>query len=76
MAKLYKIELYIADYNDVYQDVDNVVNSIEGSGLENAIVNCFNPQVVNVEWYDDIDLNYDSANKQTYEKYFKKSRKG
>ena len=73
MAKLYKIELYVADYNDVYDNVDDLVNCLNsGWGLDDVIMNCFNPQEVYVEWNDDIDLNYEGNDKTVYDKYFSK----
>lgn len=73
MAKLYRLELYVADYNDVYDDVYDLENCLQsGWGFDDVILNCFNAQETEVEWNDEIDLNYDSANKDIYDKYFKK----
>lgn len=71
MAKLYKIELYIADYNNIYDGADHIIDSIDnGRGLYDVFINCFDKQEAEVDWTDEIDLIYDGANKQTYDKYF------
>lgn len=76
MAKIYKIELYVVDYNNVYNDVNDLANCIDsGWGLDDVLVNCFDKQEVEVEWTDDIDLNYGNVNKETYNKYFKSQTK-
>ena len=72
MAKLYKLELYITDYNDVYENTDDLIGSIQsGWGFDDVLINCFNPKEVNIDWHDEIDLNYDNVEKQVYDKYFK-----
>ena len=73
MAKLYKIELYVADYNDVYDNVDDLVHCLNsGWGLDDVIMDCFDIQEVAVEWNDGIDLNYEGNDKTVYDKYFGK----
>lgn len=72
MAKLYKVELYVTDYAGVYNDVDDLVNCLEnGWGLDDVNIDCFNKKEVEIEFTDDIDLNYSPTSRETYEKYFK-----
>lgn len=72
MAKLYKVELYITDYSDVYDGVDDLINCLDtGWGLDDVNIDCFNKKEVKIEFTDDIDLNYSPINEETYEKYFK-----
>ena len=72
MAKLYKVELYVTDYAGAYNDVDDLVNCLEtGWGLDDVIIGCFNKKEVEIDFTDDIDLNYSPISKEIYEKYFK-----
>ena len=73
MAKLYKVELYLCDVNDVFYDKDGVLGHLN-SLLE--IDDYFLTRIINskeskeFEWYDDIDINYSDCPIEKFEKYF------
>jgi len=70
MAKLHKIELYLIDHNDKYSSLDNIVVDIENA--TDLDVNCFNTKEVEIEWDDDIDINFSSkCTVENFRKYFK-----
>ena len=75
MAKLYKIELYLCDINDMFKDKDDVLaylnrllemdDYLSNMGVTNA------KESKEFTWYDDIDLNCIDCPKEECEKYFK-----
>ena len=75
MAQLYKITLYVCDLEGDLS-LDEIKTLIKQDALDGVDVNCIchfadeqiGPQV---EWYDDIDLNYLDCPTSTWEKYFK-----
>lgn len=75
MARLYKMALYVCDIEDDLS-LDEIKTLIKQDALESIAVNCIchfadeqtDPQV---EWDDDIDLNYLDCPTSTWEKYFK-----
>ncbi|HZJ98773.1 MAG TPA: hypothetical protein VFC79_02135 [Tissierellaceae bacterium] len=69
MAKLHKLELYITDYSDKYYNADHLMVDIERN-LDDVLINCFNKDMVKIDWHDDIDLNYEITDRQVCEKYF------
>jgi len=75
MAKLYKVEMYILDINDCYKDLDEIMIETE-CAIDEASFNSFNVESVELEWEDDIDLNYTNATVGTYRKYFKEEKIG
>ena len=76
MAKLFKIQAYIVDYNDEYKT---------GDRLEDCLIWCtqrdLNLQHLKVdgadlgEWYDEHPLNYTNCPEAEFEKYFKENTK-
>ena len=68
MAKIYKMEMYITDTYK-YSDFENLLIDIENS--TDCIIACFDKQEVEVEWHDDIDINFSDCPVETYRKYFK-----
>lgn len=79
MAQLYKMTLYVCDLKDDLS-LDEIKNLIEQDALDSVTVNCVchfadeqtGPQV---EWDDDIDLNYLDCLTSTLGKYFNNSTK-
>ena len=69
MARLYKIEMYIVDYNDDYSTLEDIISDMELA--TDVFLNCFNVEEVNVKWNDDIDLNFANQSVEIYRKYFK-----
>jgi hypothetical protein len=72
-AKIYKMEMYILDINNSYEDIDEIIVESE-RGAREANFHPFNVEEVEVEWTDDIDLNFSSATEETYRKYFPRMR--
>lgn len=75
MAQLYKMTLYACDL-DSDLSLDEIKTLIEERALNGICVNCichFADEKVGeeIEWYDDIDLNYCDCPTSTWEKYFK-----
>lgn len=68
MSKLYKVEMYILDLNDMYDNMDEVIESTERKSCADFIP--FNIQEVEFEWDDDIDLNHKN-DIDTFRNYFK-----
>ena len=75
MAQLYKMTLYVCDLEDDLS-LDEIKTLIKQDALDGVAINCIchftdeqtGPQV---EWDDDIDLNYIDCPTTTWEKYFK-----
>lgn len=74
MAHLYKMTLYVCDLDDDLS-LNEIKTLIKQDALDGVSVNCIchfadeqaGPQV---EWDDDIDLNYLDCHTSTWEKYF------
>ena len=66
------MELYITDYNGTYNGKDDLVHYMDcGWGFDDVIISHFNVEEVELEWDDDIDLNYEGVQQEVYDKYFK-----
>jgi len=69
MARIHKVELYIVDINDFYsENTERIVEEI--SDRLNVSLKGFDTQCKEVDWDDDIDINFTNANLETYRKYF------
>jgi hypothetical protein len=68
MSKLYKVEMYILDINNVYQSLDNIINDITNATEINF--ECFNVEKVEFDWDDDLAINYSDCSIEDYRKYF------
>ena len=74
MAQLYKMTLYVCDLEENLS-LNEIKTLIKQDALDGVSVNCFchfadekiGPQV---EWDDDIDLNYINCPASTWDKYF------
>ena len=77
MAKLYKMEMYIVDYNEIYNHPNDALRDILDDAENNSdcIFSEFNVEERNIEWNDDIDLNRINCSVETYRNYFKKGEK-
>lgn len=71
MAKIHKVELYILDINDMYDSLDDIITDCERS-VDDVIFKLELGQTVNVEWTDDINLNFINCPMDNYHKYFEK----
>ena len=70
MAKLHKIEMYIVDVNDNYENLESIISEIDN--MTNVSLVCFNKQSVEFHWFDKIDINLaENQIPETYRKYFK-----
>ena len=74
MAQLYKMTLYVCDLEENLS-VDEIKTLIDEKALDGCAVNCIchfaNEQIgKQVEWVDDIDLNYINCPTSAWEKYF------
>ena len=69
MAKLHKIEMYVLDVNDEYEELDDIINALEYKIDVNFIP--FNSKTVKIDFHDDIDINHIDATIDNYENYFK-----
>lgn len=74
MAKLYKVELYLCDINDEFEDTNDVLeylNSLlEMDGYLTNMGTTNAKESGKFEWYDNIDLNNVDCSKEECEKYF------
>lgn len=69
-GKLYKLEIYVADPNNGYENALDVFYEIERKLYEGMPV-IFNHKTVDVDWHDEIDINVRDATREEYERYFK-----
>lgn len=74
MAQLYKMTLYVCDLNENLS-VDEIETLIKQDALDGVSINCIcrfaNEQIgKQVEWNDDIDLNYTNCPTSAWDKYF------
>ena len=74
MAQIYKMTLYVCDLEDNLS-LNEIKTLIEQDALDSVAVNCvchFADEQVGrqVEWDDDIDLNYINCSTATWDKYF------
>lgn len=72
MAKVYKVQIYISDYNDEIQDVDNLKTRLEdlGDRMWVGIKIADYKESKEFEWHDDLLINKTYAQVDDYEKYF------
>jgi hypothetical protein len=71
MAKIHKLEMYIIDCDDRFECLEDILNYIDIKTRETLDMTVFNSQTKEIEWHDDIDLNYFGRSRMTYENYFK-----
>lgn len=74
MAQLYKMTLYVCDLEENLS-LSDIKTLIKQDALDGCTVNCIchfdNEQIgKQVEWDDDIDLNYINCPTSTWDKYF------
>jgi len=69
VAKIYKAEIYFVDANDDYSSFEDILNDIE-TFSNITTVNTFNAEEKEIEWHDDIDLNFVDQPIEVYRKYF------
>lgn len=74
MAQLYKMTLYMCDLNENLS-IDEIETLIRQDALDGVSINCIcrfaNEQIgKQVEWNDDIDLNYTNCPTSVWDKYF------
>ncbi len=71
-ARLYKMTTYFCVIDESYEteDIkDFIEDSLSGEGM---ITQCDNEVVgPEIEWHDDINLNFSNATAENWEKYFK-----
>lgn len=70
MARIHKLEFYLVDYNDVYENGDYILAEIENNLYDGFILNPKTKTSKEFEWDDDIDLNYSDCSKEDCERYF------
>ena len=70
MARIFKAEIYVVDSNDMIRDVDELEDIIN-ENIDGFAVT-FNSKEKELDWHDDIDLNYtkNMENKYVFENYF------
>lgn len=74
MAKLFKMTLYVCDLEETLS-LDDIKVLIDERALDGVALNCVthfaNEQVgPEIEWDDDIDLNYKNSTTEQWERYF------
>lgn len=70
MAKVHKVEFYILDANDFYDDGEDLIHSINVRLYEGDMLHPKWKTSKEFEWDDDIDLNYSDCSEMDCEKYF------
>lgn len=73
MAKIYKVEMYIVDYNSEFEDTDHIHPYIEDwyGGVSTKVANT--QESDEFEWEDDLKINKVDASVEDYEEYFKEA---
>lgn len=72
MAKVYVVLSYITDYNDQFDDTEELKSLLEYSLDMGAGVHVSHIEESNeFEWNDDLPINQNKATTEDYEKYFK-----
>ena len=76
MAQLYKMTLYVCDLQENLS-IDEIKTLIKQDALDGVAINCichFADEQIGkqIEWDDDIDLNYTNCPTSTWDKYFEK----
>lgn len=69
MAKLYKVEMYILDINETYEDICDICDDATYD-MDLVKFEPINTQIRKIEWSDNIDLNKNTCTIETYRKYF------
>lgn len=74
MAKLYKMTLYVCDIEGDL-DLEQIKELINDRALEGISVNCIThyadeQEGHEIEFYDDIDINYTNSTTEQWDKYF------
>lgn len=68
MAKIYKVNMYIIDCNDMINDIDEVTDIIERKfSAFTHVGECKNRSL---EWNDDLQINQVGATTKDHEEYF------
>lgn len=75
MAQFYKMTLYVCDVEDS-TNIENIKMLIDERALNGISVNCIthydNEQIgENIDWNDDVDVNFLNSTTEQWEKYFK-----
>jgi len=70
MAKLHKLELYVLDVNDDFNNSQDVLNYIEHQTSRYLNFKSSSQKSVDIKWEDDIDLNFSDCSIESYEAYF------
>lgn len=74
MAKLYKIETYLLDYNNDFRDSEILKNYLDYR-MNYGFLNHIKIDVADIgEWDDDHPLNIVDCPEEEYEKYFKENK--
>lgn len=69
MARIHKVEMYLVDANDYYDDVELAIeNMVERSEFYSLHVKAQSSK--EIEWDDDIDFNHTDCTKESCEAYF------
>lgn len=72
MAKLYKIERYVTDYNNRHGGVDDFLDSLHNNKtMSNVISACFKKKEVDIDFTDGSKINFNSVTREDYEVHFK-----
>ncbi len=77
MAKVYKVALYIIDYDEMYQDRKHLQSGLKEQ-LGNLWVGVDHLEIEEseeFEWDDDLVINKTNAKKEEFEAYFNKKEK-
>lgn len=71
MSKIYKLEMYVIDHNDLYDCYDSISDVLENTtDLSRKVIN---ESKVEFEWNDDLPINKIDCPLEEYDKYFRDS---
>lgn len=74
MAKLYKMTLYVCDLEEnlSIEDIKYLINERALDGISVSCLTHYTDEKVGkqIEWHDDIDINYSKSTDKQWENYF------
>lgn len=74
MAKLYKMTLYVCDLEEnlSIEDIKYLINERALDGISISCLTHYTDEKVGkqIEWHDDIDINYSKSTDEQWENYF------
>jgi hypothetical protein len=71
-ANLMRMKLYVIDLNNNLsrEELEGLIDQKLNGIATNCVVRFFDHESVEIQWHDEIDLNYINADQETHDRYF------